>query len=177
MPNSNLWQVALVLVTSRLPDKFLYFSCLLRGDFYTDRLIHYICILGFFRGIFKMLCSTQLLLPPLRFHCVGGCWDWTQDCCDFGIGSHSLTVKRSSNQSARSHPQLFYMTPKTFHDKLNLSIFASMIQIYVSLLWYVYYVLSSKNCSTRRGDPYMPRLSMDGKSQKSRNLISLCKYS
>jgi hypothetical protein len=33
--------------------------------------------------------STQLHLPPLRFHCVGGCWDRTQDCCDIGIDSHS----------------------------------------------------------------------------------------
>ncbi len=24
--------------------------------------------------------STLLHLPPLRFHCVGGCWDRTQDC-------------------------------------------------------------------------------------------------
>jgi hypothetical protein len=31
-----------------------------------------------------------LHLPPLRFHCVGGCWDRTQDCCDFGIGSQAL---------------------------------------------------------------------------------------
>jgi hypothetical protein len=29
--------------------------------------------------------STLLQLPPFRFHCVGGCWDRTQDCCDFGI--------------------------------------------------------------------------------------------
>ncbi len=36
---------------------------------------------GFF---FYVLYST---LPPLRFRCVGGCWDRTQDCCDFGIGS------------------------------------------------------------------------------------------
>ncbi len=35
----------------------------------------------------------------LRFHCAWGCWNWTQDCCDFGIGS------QSSNHSARSHPQ------------------------------------------------------------------------
>jgi hypothetical protein len=28
--------------------------------------------------------STPLLLPPIIFHCVGGCWDRTQDCCDFG---------------------------------------------------------------------------------------------
>ncbi len=23
----------------------------------------------------------MLYLPPLRFHCAGGCWDRTQDCC------------------------------------------------------------------------------------------------
>jgi hypothetical protein len=42
---------------------------------------------GFF---FCVLYSTLLHLPPLRFHCVGGCWDRTQDCCDFGIGSQPL---------------------------------------------------------------------------------------
>jgi hypothetical protein len=31
--------------------------------------------------------STLLLLPPLRFHCVGGCWDRTQD---LGNDSHTL---------------------------------------------------------------------------------------
>ncbi len=30
--------------------------------------------------------SSLLHLPPVRFHCVGGCWDRTQNCCDFGIG-------------------------------------------------------------------------------------------
>ncbi len=34
--------------------------------------------------------STLLHLPPLRFHCVGGCSDRTQDCCDFGIDSQTL---------------------------------------------------------------------------------------
>ncbi len=36
-------------------------------------------------------------LPPFRFHCVGGCWDRTQDSCDCGIGcqtySNSTYVK------------------------------------------------------------------------------------
>ncbi len=27
---------------------------------------------------------------PLRFYCVGGCWDRTPDRCDFDIGSHSV---------------------------------------------------------------------------------------
>jgi hypothetical protein len=35
--------------------------------------------------------STLLHKPSLRFHCVGGCWDRTQDSSDFGIvGSQSL---------------------------------------------------------------------------------------
>jgi hypothetical protein len=29
---------------------------------------------------FDVLYSTLLRLLPLRFHCVGGCWDRTQDC-------------------------------------------------------------------------------------------------
>jgi hypothetical protein len=29
-------------------------------------------------------------LPPPKFHCVGGCWDRTQDSCDYGIGSQTL---------------------------------------------------------------------------------------
>jgi hypothetical protein len=29
-------------------------------------------------------------LPPLRFHCVGGCWDRTQDSCDYGIDCQTL---------------------------------------------------------------------------------------
>jgi hypothetical protein len=45
------------------------------------------------------LYSTLLHLPPLRFHCDGGCLNRTQDCCDFGTGSHIR-----SNHSARSHP-------------------------------------------------------------------------
>ncbi len=34
--------------------------------------------------------STLLRLPPLRFLYVGGCWDPTQDCCDFDIVSQTL---------------------------------------------------------------------------------------
>jgi hypothetical protein len=42
--------------------------------------------------------STLLHLPPLRFHCVGGCWDRTQDSCDYDIGCQTLY------HMARSHP-------------------------------------------------------------------------
>ncbi len=34
--------------------------------------------------------SRQLHLPPLRFHCVGGCWDRTQGRCDYGIDCQTL---------------------------------------------------------------------------------------
>ncbi len=42
---------------------------------------------------FKVLYSTLLHLPPLRFHYVGGCWDWTQVCYDFVIDSQTLYAK------------------------------------------------------------------------------------
>jgi hypothetical protein len=47
---------------------------------------------------FSLLYSTLLHLPPFRFHCVGGCWDLTQDSCDLGL------AVRHFNHSARSHP-------------------------------------------------------------------------
>jgi hypothetical protein len=34
---------------------------------------------GFY--LFYVQYSTLLPLSPLRFHCVGGCWDRTQDSC------------------------------------------------------------------------------------------------
>ncbi len=52
------------------------------------------------RGIFRffflyVLYSTLLHLSPLRFHCVGGCWDRIQDCCDFGHWqSDALTTQQ-----------------------------------------------------------------------------------
>jgi hypothetical protein len=46
---------------------------------------------GIFWILFSyVLYSTLLHLPPLKFHCVGGCCDRTQDCCDIGIGSQTL---------------------------------------------------------------------------------------
>ncbi len=44
---------------------------------------------GFF-GFLYVLYSTLFHLPLLRFHCVGGCWDQSQDSCDFGIGCQTL---------------------------------------------------------------------------------------
>ncbi len=37
---------------------------------------------SFFDFFLYVLNLTLLHLPTLRFHCVGGCWDRTQDCCE-----------------------------------------------------------------------------------------------
>ena len=62
-------------------------------------------------ALMYILYSTLLYLPPLRFHCVGGCWDEAQDCGDFGSGTWAVTVRHSNQSaidlikhSARSHP-------------------------------------------------------------------------
>ncbi len=68
------------------------------------------------RGIFWIfsLYLTLLHLPPVRFHCVGGCWDRTQDCCDFGIGRPTPLITRLDIicHSAGSHPELLHPTHK-----------------------------------------------------------------
>ncbi len=48
--------------------------------------------------IFKYFIPSLLHLPPLGFYCVGGCWDWTQDCCNACIVSQTLYPP------ARYHP-------------------------------------------------------------------------
>jgi hypothetical protein len=70
---------------------------------------------GEFFGFFYVRYLTQLHLPLVRFHCVGGCWDRTLDYCNFGIEarrsdhagrSHSLLRLGIILQSAGSHPPL-----------------------------------------------------------------------
>ncbi len=54
---------------------------------------HIFLILIFFGGIFSfsfVLYSALLRLPPLGFHCADGCWDRTQDRCNWCIGSQTL---------------------------------------------------------------------------------------
>jgi hypothetical protein len=49
------------------------------------RKIHMLHVLNLERGILRFFYvhySTMLHLPPLRFHCVGKCWDRTQ-CWNF----------------------------------------------------------------------------------------------
>ncbi len=52
----------------------------------------HVCKRGFFREFFYVFhFLALLLLPPLEFRCVGGCWDWAQECCDFGIASQTTS--------------------------------------------------------------------------------------
>ncbi len=44
----------------------------------------------FFLFFYVLYFNTASKTAALRFHCVGGCWDRTLDCCDFGIGSQTL---------------------------------------------------------------------------------------
>jgi hypothetical protein len=54
-----------------------------------------------------ILYLTLLPLPPLRVHCVGGCWDRTQD-FDFGMWQSDATTRLDliPKIGYRPHPQL-----------------------------------------------------------------------
>ncbi len=62
----------------------------------------------FGRDFFFVQYSTLLHLQPLRFHCADGCWDRTQDRCNWCIWrSDALTTSINLiRHQARSHPQL-----------------------------------------------------------------------
>ncbi len=54
-------------------------------------------------GFLKVLNSTELHLPPLRiplWRSLGGCWDRTQDCCDFWHWQLEALVMHSANISS-----------------------------------------------------------------------------
>ncbi len=40
---------------------------------------------------FSITFFNTALSAALRFNCAGGCWDGTQDSCDFGIGYQTLS--------------------------------------------------------------------------------------
>ncbi len=78
--------------------------------------------MGFF------LYSTLLHMSPLIFHCVGGCWDRTQDSC-----ATTLAVRRS-NHSARSHPHSARSHPKNGYQTAKLLLFVNQrIRIFPQL--------------------------------------------
>ncbi len=58
-------------------------------NFFGDRKVFFLKG-DFYFLYFYVRYSTLLHLPPLRFHCVGGCWERAQDSCDFGIDSQTL---------------------------------------------------------------------------------------
>jgi hypothetical protein len=64
-------QFVKVWYSTVLPTKFIYGTIRIPRTFY----IRY---------------STLLDLPPLRFHCIVGRWDQTQDSYDYGIGCQTL---------------------------------------------------------------------------------------
>ncbi len=78
-----------------------------------SRFLHHKVYVYFLDFFFFIRYSTLLHLPPLRFHCVGGCWDRTQDCCNFGIDSQTLC----SNHSARSHVQNIKWKIRIYHSQ------------------------------------------------------------
>jgi hypothetical protein len=75
------WSSFLIIVPG---GKMEQYALIKRRHFKTSSLFKNI-----FLDFWKVLYSTLLPLPLLRFHCVGGYWDRTQDCCDFNIGSQS----------------------------------------------------------------------------------------
>jgi hypothetical protein len=61
----------------------------------------------------------------LRFHCVVGCWDRTQDCCDFGIGSQTLELLGLI--SSTIHLQSCYS--KSFYHNLKFSFVMPVMKV------------------------------------------------
>jgi hypothetical protein len=67
---------------------------------------------GSFHWIFLVLYSTLwFYLPPLRFHWVGGCWDRTQDSCDYYL-SDALTVRSRNPWIACNVDHVCNTTPR-----------------------------------------------------------------
>ncbi len=60
-----------------------------RGELFSARPQPFL-ITGDFFLLFMYVIQHGFILSPLRFHCVGGCLNRTQDCCNSGIGSQML---------------------------------------------------------------------------------------
>ncbi len=61
---------------------------------FSQYIVPNILFFKYFFGGFFSFCAVQysalLHLPPLRIHCADGCCDWTQDRCNWCIGSQTL---------------------------------------------------------------------------------------
>jgi hypothetical protein len=104
---------------------------------------------GFFLRFFMyLLYSTLLSRPPLRFHCVGGCWDRTQDSCDFGICCQTLYPHfmhfrpHLNNNSATSHPHLTTSHPHPATSHLHSATSHPQLGYILSTLGYISSTLS-----------------------------------
>jgi hypothetical protein len=53
--------------------------------------------------------STLLHLPPLRFHCVGGCWDRTQDGYDYTVLRPRIICLKYVHPGKRARAQKLYI--------------------------------------------------------------------
>jgi hypothetical protein len=59
---------------------------------------------------FGVLYLTLLHPPPLRFHCADGCWDRTQDRCNWCIGGQTLKPLGSSVNKIYTAGNFFFLT-------------------------------------------------------------------
>ncbi len=90
------------------------------------------------RNFFSVLYSTLLHLPPLRFRCVGGCWDRTAG----QLRLTALAVRRSNHsarshpRSARYHPQLCLIASTTRLDLIHTRL--DLIRTRLDLIKYIY---------------------------------------
>ncbi len=79
--------------TNTIKTTMSSFSTTYKKFWSADRLIIKIlgcsdfCFLLHFFSYYIQHCFT---LPPLKFHCADGCWDRTQDRCNWCIGSQTL---------------------------------------------------------------------------------------
>ncbi len=132
-PTKIIWKHACIFNSKNLPiESFSYkWHCWSNSVLSLNLLFSMLLLLisiyfytnAFKKFFFDVLYLTLLHLMPLRFHCVGGCWDWTlQDCCDLVVGSQTLY------HSARSHPHIsIYICSFVSDDEPNL--------IYLSVEW------------------------------------------
>ncbi len=115
----GLYQTALLHIYFHFPSDIIY-----KGGYFF---------------IFPLLYWTLLHLP---LHCVGRCWDWTQDSCDHDIGCQTLYSShsaRSHPHSASSHPHSARSHPHTARSDplftcLRNSLF-ECVYIYSSGIW------------------------------------------
>ncbi len=92
--------------------------------------------------MFSVLYSTLLHLPSLRYHCVGGRWDRTQDC------SASALAVGHCNLSARSHPRNKFLIRKHLSEYRS---YGSVLTCIVSDLLFLCKALSERMAESGEG--------------------------